>query len=105
AGAPDAPLATEVIDRARAYLGAGAAQIFLDTSGGPHPGGTGRRADPVLVAAIAREVPVVLAGALDPATVGDAVRGAAALAVDVASGGEAARAPGPRANRDTHKVV
>src|SRR6185503_17329681 len=55
AGAPDAPLATEVIDRARAYLRGGAAQIFLDTSRGPHPGGTGRRADPALVAAIARE--------------------------------------------------
>ena len=66
--------AADLVTRARAFLEAGAARILLDTSGGPHPGGTGRRADPALVAAIAREVPVVLAGGLEPATVGDALR-------------------------------
>src|SRR6185295_6600549 len=105
AGADTAPLATEVVDRARAYLRGGAAQVFIDTSGGPHPGGTGRRADPALVAAVAREVPVVLAGGLDPASVGPALRGAAAVAVDVASGVEAPRTPGRRPTKDPLKVA
>ena len=105
AGAPAAPLASDVVARARAYLAAGAAQIFLDTSGGPHPGGTGRRADPDLVAAIAREVPVVLAGGLDPAAVGDALRSAAAVGIDVASGVEAPRVPGRRPTKDPLKVA
>ena len=55
---------------ARAYLAAGAARILLDTAGGPHPGGTGVRVDADLAAAVAREVPVILAGGLDPANVG-----------------------------------
>ena len=101
----EAPTAAPFIERARAYLAAGAGQIFLDTSGGPHPGGTGRRADPALVSAIAREVPVVLAGGLDAANVGDAVRGAAALAVDVASGTEAPRVPGQRPRKDPLRVA
>ena len=63
-------LAAAHVATARAFLDAGAARILLDTSGGPHPGGTGKRADPALVDAIAREVPVVLAGGLDPASVG-----------------------------------
>jgi len=105
AGADDAPTIAEVVDRARAYLRAGAAQIFLDTSGGPHPGGTGVRADPELAAAVAREVPVVLAGGLDPGSVGPAVRAAAAIAVDVASGVEAPRTPGERPRKDPLKVA
>jgi len=105
AGTALAPRADEVIARARAYLSAGAAQIFLDTSGGPHPGGTGRRADPALVAAVAREMPVVLAGGLDPASVGPALRSAAAVAVDVASGVEAPRVPGKRPTKDPLRVA
>jgi tryptophan synthase beta subunit len=105
AGALGTTLPSEVVARARAYLAAGAAQVFLDTSGGPHPGGTGRRADPALVAAVAREVPVVLAGGLDPATVGRAVRDAAAVGVDVASGVEAPRVAGRRPTKDPLKVA
>ena len=93
------------IERARAYLAAGATRILLDTSGGPHPGGTGRRADPAMVAAIAREVPVVLAGGLDPANVADALRGSAAIGVDVASGTEAPRSPGERPRKDPLRVA
>jgi tryptophan synthase beta subunit len=104
-GAPGAPAASEIVDRARAYLRAGATQVFLDTSGGPHPGGTGRRSDPALVEAIAREVPVVLAGGLDPGSVGPAVRAAAAIGVDVASGVEAPREPGKRPRKDPLKVA
>jgi tryptophan synthase beta subunit len=100
-----AGLVKEIVGRAQAYLRAGAMQVFLDTSGGPHPGGTGRRADPELVAAIARQVPVVLAGGLDPASVGPALRSAAAVAVDVASGVEMPRAPGRRPTKDPLKVA
>ena len=61
---------------------------MLDTSGGPFPGGTGRRAAEALAAAIAREVPVTLAGGLDPANVAQALRRIPALGVDVAGGVE-----------------
>ncbi|HLX35387.1 MAG TPA: tryptophan synthase subunit beta [Candidatus Limnocylindrales bacterium] len=105
ANAPAPALAAELVARANAYLAAGAAQIFLDTSGGPHPGGTGRRADPALVAAVAREVPVVLAGGLEPGTVGDALRRSAAVAVDVASGTERPRQAGERPRKDPLKVA
>jgi len=105
AGTADAPAAADVVASAQGYFASGAAQVFLDTSGGPHRGGTGRRADPDLVAEIAREVPVVLAGGLDPASVGDAVRGAAAIAVDVASGVEAPRVPGARPRKDPLRVA
>jgi phosphoribosylanthranilate isomerase len=97
--------AAGVIAEARRYLAAGASQIFLDTAGGPHPGGTGQRVDPGLVAAVAREVPVVLAGGLTPASVGDALRTSAAVAVDVASGTEAPRKPGERARKDPLRVA
>ena len=52
-----------------------APRLLLDTAGGPHPGGTGRRADQAVAAAVARELPVVLAGGLEPGT----WRGAAAV--------------------------
>jgi tryptophan synthase beta subunit len=97
--------AATFVDRARAFLSGGAERILLDTSGGPHPGGTGRRADPALVAAVAREVPVVLAGGLEPGTVGEALRGAAAVGVDVASGVEAPRVRGERPRKDPLRVA
>ena len=100
-----APAAAEIVGRAGAYLEAGATRIVLDTAGGPHPGGTGRRADPALVAAVAREIPVVLAGGLDGMWVGHALRGSAAVGVDVASGVEAPRAQGERPRKDPLKVA
>jgi tryptophan synthase beta subunit len=108
AGAESAAGAAEaaaVIAEARRYLGAGASEIFLDTAGGPFRGGTGQRADPKLVAAVAREVPVVLAGGLTPASVGHALRSSAAVGVDVASGTEAPRKPGERARKDPLRVA
>jgi tryptophan synthase beta chain len=98
-------LAGPFVARAHAFLDAGAARILLDTSGGPHPGGTGRRADPDLVAGVALHVPVTLAGGLDPGSVGDALRGAAAVGVDVASGVEAPRVAGERPTKDPLKVA
>jgi tryptophan synthase beta chain len=101
----DAPDAADPIGRAKAFTEAGAARIMLDTSGGPYPGGTGRRADPALVTAIAREVPVLLAGGLEPGSVGEALRGSAAVGVDVASGVEGPRVPGERPRKDALKVA
>jgi tryptophan synthase beta subunit len=91
--------------KASEFLAAGAERILLDTSGGPHPGGTGRRADPAVVAAVAREIPVVLAGGLDPGSVGEALRSAAAVGVDVASGVERPRVGGERPRKDPLKVA
>jgi tryptophan synthase beta subunit len=101
----DPPARAEILARARRFLDAGAARILLDTSGGPHPGGTGRRADPALVEATAREIPVVLAGGLDPAGVGEAIRGSAAVGVDVASGVEQPRVAGERPRKDPLRVA
>jgi len=101
----DAPDTGDLIGRAKAFIDVGAARIMLDTAGGPHPGGTGRRADPALVAAIAREVPVILAGGLESASVGDALRTSAAVGVDVASGVEGPRVPDERPRKDALKVA
>jgi tryptophan synthase beta chain len=100
-----AKLAASTVRRAQEYQGAGASRILLDTSGGPHPGGTGRRADPHLVAAVAREVAVTLAGGLDPGSVGHALRMSAAVGVDVASGVERPRVPDERPHKDALKVA
>jgi tryptophan synthase beta subunit len=97
--------ATAIVELARDFRVAGAQRILIDTSAGPHPGGTGRRADPALVAAVAREVPVVLAGGLGPGSVGEALRSAAAVGVDVASGVETPRAAGERPRKDPLKVA
>ncbi len=94
-----------VIATARAYLTAGAERILLDAAGGPYPGGTGIRVDVALAAAIAREVPVILAGGLSPATVGEAVFAIPALGVDVSSGVEAQRRTGDRPRKDPLKVA
>ena len=58
-----------------------------------------------LAAAVAREVPVILAGGLDPATVGDAPCAVPAVGVDVASGVEAARVAGRRPRKDPVRVA
>jgi tryptophan synthase beta chain len=80
-----------VIADARTWLQAGAGRILVDTAGGPHPGGTGRRVDTGLVGAVAREVPVTLAGGLTPANVAGALLAIPATGVDVASGVESPR--------------
>jgi len=103
-GGTDA-VASGVIAAARAHLAAGSARILLDTAGGPHPGGTGTRAEASLVEAVAREVPVVLAGGLESATVGPALRAAPVVGVDVASGVEAPRAADRRPTKDALKVA
>ena len=94
-----------VVERGRTYLAAGAQRLLLDTAGGPHPGGTGVRAATELVAAVARELPIVLAGGLDSATVAGALQAIAALGVDVASGVEAPRVAGERPRKDPLRVA
>ncbi|HEY7735520.1 MAG TPA: tryptophan synthase subunit beta [Candidatus Limnocylindrales bacterium] len=94
-----------VIRRARAYLAAGVQRVMLDAAGGRFPGGTGRRVATELAAAVAREVPITLAGGLDPATVGEALRDVAALGVDVASGVERPRETGERPSKDPFRVA
>ena len=103
--ADPASAAAPFLERARALMAAGAARIVLDTAGGPHPGGTGLRAAPAVAAAIAREVPVVLAGGLSPASVADALRAIPATGVDVASGVESPRGQGDRPRKDPLAVA
>ncbi len=97
--------AADAVAQGRGWLAAGAARILVDTAGGVHPGGTGRRAAVDAVAEMAREIPTLLAGGLDPATVGAAVRDAAVVGVDVASGVERPRVPGERPRKDPLRVA
>ena len=95
----------DLLARARAWRAAGAERILVDASGGPHPGGTGTRVRTGAAAAIAREVPVVLAGGLSAANVADALRSIPAVGVDVASGVEAPRIAGKRPRKDPLAVA
>jgi phosphoribosylanthranilate isomerase len=95
----------EVVEAARAFLEAGATRILLDAAGGPHPGGTGMRVDVALAAAVAREVPITLAGGLDPANVAEALLSIPATGVDVASGTEDPRVAGERPRKDPLRVA
>jgi tryptophan synthase beta subunit len=107
ATAPDdlvSPVAAAVA-LGRAYLAAGADRLLLDTAGGPYLGGTGTRVASPLAAAVARELPVTLAGGLDAGNVADAVLGVPAVGVDVASGVEAPRLPGERPRKDPLRVA
>jgi tryptophan synthase beta chain len=118
AGAPvgtaDAGSVAAAIEAGRAYLRAGTQSLLLDTAGGPFAGGTGRLIDRRMAAAVARELPVILAGGLEPSNVGDAVLGVPAIGVDVSSGVEenssssrsrAPRAPGSRPRKDPLRVA
>ena len=97
--------AATLVETGRRYLAAGAARLLLDAAGGVHPGGTGVRPNSRLAAAVARELPVILAGGLSPATVGESVLAVPAVGVDVASGVEAPRAAGERPRKDPLRVA
>jgi tryptophan synthase beta subunit len=99
-----APVA-EVVRTARAHLDNGVDRVLVDTASAVARGGTGRRASVAAAVALAREVPVVLAGGLDPANVGDALRAIPAVGVDIATGVEAPRAPGERPRKDAFRVA
>jgi tryptophan synthase beta subunit len=100
-----AAAAAPIVAIGREYLAAGAARLLLDTAGGPHPGGTGTRAAPSVAAAVAREIPVILAGGLNPASVAAAIRATPALGVDVASGVERPREADERPRKEPLKVA
>jgi len=100
-----AAAAGDLVNRANAYLAGGVDRVLLDTAGGPHPGGTGQRASERLAAAVAREVPITLAGGLNPANVAAALRAVPATGVDVASGVERPRVPGERPVKDPLRVA
>jgi phosphoribosylanthranilate isomerase len=76
--------------RALAQLASYDVRGFLLDAPGPGYGGGGVTFDWSLVAEVAREMPIVLAGGLTPENVGDAVRTVRPWAVDVASGVESA---------------
>jgi tryptophan synthase beta chain len=97
--------AGELVARARAYLDRGVDGILLDTAGGPHPGGTGIRASERLAATVARELPIILGGGLNPANVATALRAVPAIGVDVASGTERPRIAGQRPTKDPIRVA
>ncbi len=99
----DAP--ADIVERARGFLAAGAERILLDAAGGPHPGGTGTRIATDLARAVAREVPILLAGGLDPANVAGALRDVPALGVDSASGTERPAVAGERRTKDPLRVA
>jgi tryptophan synthase beta chain len=81
-------LAAAAIEAGRKYLSSGTSRLILDTAGGPFPGGTGRQVARQIAAAVAREIPIVLAGGLDAGNVGEAMLAVSAVGVDVASGVE-----------------
>ncbi|MFL5674002.1 MAG: tryptophan synthase subunit beta, partial [Chloroflexota bacterium] len=97
--------ASDLVTRGRKYLAAGVERIMLDAAGGPHPGGTGTRASERLAAAVARDLPVMLAGGLSATNVGAALRAVPAVAVDVATGVERPRQPGQRPTKDPFRVA
>ena len=105
AGADGGERTTDTVGSARALLAGGVERVLIDTAGGPHPGGTGIRADTGIAAAVAREVPVTLAGGLHAANVADALRAIPAVGVDVSSGVEAPRTSGERPHKDPVKVA
>lgn len=89
AGSADVWIAT-----ARYFVDAGAGEILLDSSSGERPAGTGRRFDWEVARQVveALDVPVVLAGGLDPDNVTEALTTVRPAGVDVISGVSAAGA-------------
>lgn len=63
-------------------------RILLDTFGGPRRGGTGRVFDWALAETLAQEVPLMVAGGLNPENVAEMVERVRPWGVDVASGVE-----------------
>jgi tryptophan synthase beta chain/phosphoribosylanthranilate isomerase len=97
--------AEDVVSLARTYLDGGASRILLDAAGGRFPGGTGHRIDPALAAAIARQVPVVLAGGINAGNAQEALLRVPAVGLDSASGTEGPRVAGQRPRKDPLRVA
>jgi tryptophan synthase beta subunit len=97
--------AGHAVASARAHLANGVERILVDSASVVARGGTGRRASIATAAALAREIPVTLAGGLTPANVAGALRTVSAVGVDVASGVEAPRVPDERPHKDPFRVA
>ena len=97
--------ATAALAAAQAHLARGAERVLIDAAAPGARGGTGQRASVTTAAEIAREMPVTLAGGLNPANVADALRAIPAVGVDVASGVETPRVAGERPRKDAFRVT
>ena len=97
--------ATMATEAARSAIASGASRILVDAAAPGVRGGSGRRASVTDAAAIAREVSTTLAGGLNPANVGEALRAIPATGVDVATGVEASPVPGERPRKDPFRVA
>ncbi len=91
ADAADPPAAALVAAGQALLAHPGVERLILDAADPAALGGTGVRADQAFAAAVARELPVVLAGGLSAANVAGALRQIPAVGVDVASGVEEQR--------------
>jgi tryptophan synthase beta chain len=106
AAADEPAPAVVAIEAGKSYFAAGATQLILDTAGGPFPGGTGRQVARRIAAAVAREIPIILAGGLEAGNVGEAVLAVPSVGVDVASGVEFhPAAASPRAASETARAT
>ncbi len=96
----------EIVERATAFEAKPNLQaILLDTSDPGRKGGTGRRASVEAARAIADRVPVVLAGGLTAANVGEALLEVPAIGVDTSSGVEPQPRPEGRPYKDPLSVA
>lgn len=82
--------ASLVLKRAATFqTGPGEGPLLLIDAYHPHlAGGTGERADWSIAAEVARRIPIVLAGGLEPGNVGEAIATVRPIGVDVSSGVE-----------------
>ncbi len=96
----------EMMEQAAAFEAKSNLQaILLDTSDPRRKGGTGRRASVEAARAIAERVPVVLAGGLTAANVGEALLDVPAIGVDTSSGVEPQPRPEGRPFKDPLAVA
>ncbi|CAN5820691.1 hypothetical protein BH23CHL8_BH23CHL8_17080 [soil metagenome] len=79
--------------------------ILLDTADVHQRGGTGRRSSPILAAAVAARIPVILAGGLHAGNVAAALLDIPAIGVDVSSGVEPRPRPAHHPPKDPVRVA
>jgi tryptophan synthase beta chain len=98
-------VADAVVGDARGYLDQpNLWKLLLDTADATVPGGTGRRVPIEVARKIGRQVPVVLAGGLEPSTVAAALLDVPAIGVDVAGGVEPRPVVAGRPPKDPFRV-
>ena len=94
----------DALARAQSAKESGASRILLDSAVAGQLGGTGVRSDPSAAATVARATPVILAGGLTAADVGEALRAIPAVGVDVSTGVEVPRVEGEPPRKDPFLV-